>query len=66
MHPFTESLIILSIDAEIVIGCLELMRNGKENGVIHRINVRDDGPEFITMFKDGQPDINIHEDVCRQ
>ena len=53
MHPFTESLIILSIDAEIVIGCLELMRNGKENGVIHRINVRDDGLEFITMFKDG-------------
>ena len=65
MCPLVESLTKPDAYAEIVAGCPQLMMNGKENGVRQRIHFLDDGLEFITMFKDGCPDINTCKDDCR-
>ena len=51
MYPFVACLIIPAEDNEILVGCSWVMRDCKEIGVMHIINARDIGLEFITMFE---------------
>ena len=41
------------------------MVNCEDNRVTHIFEARDDVLEFIAMFKDGYPNINIHKNVRR-
>ena len=66
MCPFVEPRIIPAVYPKIEVGCPYPMRHGEENGFIHKINARDDGLEFIMIFKVGYPDFNIHKDECSQ
>ena len=67
MCTCVETLVIpTTVYSEILVGCPSLLMNYEESGVTHSIYVRDDGLEFVAMFKYGYPNINIRKYVLKQ